>query len=122
MEFLVLPRMIALMLVMPFLCAFADFISIAGGFVVSVTMLDIMPTEYLTRTMQSIQMHSFLLGIGKGCFFGFLVAYTGCLRGLQSGSSAAAVGEATTKAVVTGISAIIASDGVFAVLTHLLQI
>ena len=121
-EFLVLPRMIALMLVMPFLCAFADFISIAGGFVVSVTMLDVTPTEYLTRTIQAVQLHSFLLGIGKGCFFGFLVAYTGCLRGLQSGSSAAAVGEATTKAVVTGISAIIASDGVFAVLTHVLQI
>jgi len=121
-EFLVLPRMIALMLVMPFLCAFADFISIAGGFVVSVTMLDVTPTEYLTRTIQAIQLHSFLLGIGKGCFFGFLVAYTGCLRGMQSGSSAAAVGEATTKAVVTGISAIIASDGVFAVLTHVLQI
>jgi phospholipid/cholesterol/gamma-HCH transport system permease protein len=121
-EFLVLPRMIALMLVMPFLCAFADFISIAGGFVVSVTMLDVTPTEYLARTVQAIQLHSFLLGIGKGCFFGFLVAYTGCLRGMQSGASAAAVGEATTKAVVTGISAIIASDGVFAVLAHLLQI
>jgi len=121
-EFLVLPRMIALMLVMPFLCAFADFISISGGFLVSVTMLDITPTEYLTRTIQAVQLQSFLLGIAKGCFFGFLVAYTGCLRGLQSGSSAAAVGEATTKAVVTGISAIIAFDGVFAVLTHLLQI
>ena len=121
-EFLVLPRMVALMLVMPFLCAFADFISIAGGFVVSVSMLDVTPTEYLTRTVHSIQMTSFLLGIGKGCFFGFLVAYTGCLRGMQSGSSAAAVGEATTRAVVTGITAIIASDGIFAVLTNAMHI
>jgi len=121
-EFLVLPRMIALMLVMPFLCAFADFISIAGGFIVSVTMLDVSPTVYIDRTINAIQLHSFLLGIGKGCFFGFLVAYTGCLRGMQSGSSASAVGEATTKAVVTGISTIIASDGIFAVLSHVLQI
>lgn len=121
-EFLVLPRMIALMLVMPFLCAFADFISIAGGFIVSVTMLDVTPTVYLDRTIHAIQLQSFLLGIGKGCFFGFLVAYTGCLRGMQSGSSAAAVGEATTRAVVTGISAIIASDGIFAVITHALGI
>lgn len=121
-EFLVLPRMVALILVMPFLCAFADLISIAGGFVVSISMLDITPTVYLTRTIEAIQLKSFLLGIGKGSFFGFLVAYTGCLRGMQSGSSAAAVGEATTRAVVTGITTIVASDGVFAVLANALNI
>ena len=121
-EFLVLPRMVALILVMPFLCAFADLISIAGGFLVSVSMLDVTPTQYLARTIQAIQLKSFLLGIGKGSFFGFLVAYSGCLRGIQSGYSAAAVGDATTRAVVTGITAIIASDGIFAVLCHALQI
>jgi len=121
-EFLVLPRMVALMLVMPFLCAFADLISIAGGFIVSVCMLDVSTTEYLTRTVEAIQLKSFLLGIGKGSFFGFLVAYSGCLRGIQSGYSAADVGKATTRAVVTGITAIIASDGIFAVLCHALQI
>jgi len=121
-EFLVLPRMVALLLVMPFLCAFADLISIAGGFFVSVSMLDVTPTVYLTRTIDAIHLTSFLLGIGKGCFFGFLVAYAGCFRGMQSGSSAAAVGEATTRAVVTGITAIIASDGIFAVLCNALGI
>jgi phospholipid/cholesterol/gamma-HCH transport system permease protein len=121
-EFLVLPRMVALLLVMPFLCAFADFISIAGGFFVSISMLDVSFTEYLTRTIHAIQLKSFLLGIVKGSFFGFLVAYAGCYRGMQSGYSAAAVGEATTSAVVTGITAIIASDGVFAVLTNALHI
>ncbi len=121
-EFLVLPRMVALMLVMPFLCAFADFISIAGGFCVSVSMLDVTPTVYLARTIQAIQLKSFLLGVGKGSFFGFLVAYAGCFRGMQSGYSAAAVGEATTKAVVTGITAIVASDGIFAVLTNALHL
>jgi phospholipid/cholesterol/gamma-HCH transport system permease protein len=121
-EFLVLPRMVALMLVMPFLCAFADLISIAGGFIVSVCMLDVSATEYLARTVQAIQLKSFLLGILKGSFFGFLVAYSGCLRGILSGYSAAEVGKATTRAVVTGITAIIASDGIFAVLCHALQI
>ena len=121
-EFLVLPRMVALILMMPFLCAFADFISIAGGFFVSISMLDVTATEYLTRTIQAIQLRSFLLGIGKGSFFGFLVAYAGCYRRMQSGYSAAAVGEATTKAVVTGITAIIASDGIFAVITNALHI
>src|SRR5678815_2036801 len=98
-EFLVLPRMIALILVMPFLTAFADFISIAGGFVVSISLLNISSTEFIIRTVQAIDLKSFLLGIGKGTFFGFLVAYAGCMRGMQSGYSAAAVGEATTKAV-----------------------
>lgn len=121
-EFLVLPRMMALIIAMPFLCAFADFISIAGGLFVASSMLDTTPVEYLLRTVDAIDLRSFLLGIGKGSFFGFLIAYTGCLRGIQSGSSAAAVGEATTSAVVTGITAIIASDGVFAVLTYFLQI
>ncbi len=121
-EFLVLPRMVALILMMPFLCIFADLISIAGGFFVSVSMLDVTPTVYLTRTVHAIELKSLLLGVGKGCFFGFLVAYTGCLRGMQSGFDAAAVGEATTRAVVSGITAIIASDGLFAVLSHALNI
>jgi phospholipid/cholesterol/gamma-HCH transport system permease protein len=121
-EFLVLPRMVALIVMMPFLCVFADLISIAGGFFVSVTMLDVNPTVYLDRTIHAIQLKSFLLGISKGSFFGFLVAYTGCLRGMQSGNNAAAVGEATTRAVVAGISSIVASDGIFAVLSKALGI
>src|SRR5689334_22590539 len=111
-EFLVLPRMVALVLMMPLLCVFADLISIAGGFCVSVSMLDVSPMVYIHRTISSIHLDRFLLGIGKGTFFGFLVAYTGCLRGMQCGKDAAAVGEATTRAVVAGITAIIASDGV----------
>jgi phospholipid/cholesterol/gamma-HCH transport system permease protein len=121
-EFLVLPRMVALIVVMPFLCVFADLISIAGGLLVSISMLDVTATEYLTRTIHAIQFKSFLLGIGKGSFCGFVVAYAGCFRGMQSGYSAAAVGEATTRAVVTGITAIVASDGIFAVLCNALHI
>lgn len=121
-EFLVLPRMLALLIMMPFLCVFADLISILGGFVVSTLMLHISATVYFERIAQAIQLKSFLLGIAKGSFFGFLVAFSGCFRGMQSGYSAAAVGEATTKAVVTGITAIVASDGIFAVLTNALRI
>jgi len=121
-EFLVLPRMLALMIMMPFLCVFADLISILGGFIVSATMLHISPTVYFERIAHAIQLNSFLLGIVKGSFFGFLVAFSGCFRGMQSGYSAAAVGEATTRAVVTGITAIVASDGIFAVLANALHI
>jgi phospholipid/cholesterol/gamma-HCH transport system permease protein len=121
-EFLVLPRMLALVLMMPLLCVFADLIGMFGGFVVSTLLLDIAPSQYIQRTLDAVHLKNFVLGIVKGSFFGFLVAYTGCLRGMQCGNNAAAVGEATTKAVVAGITAIIASDGVFAVLCNALHI
>jgi phospholipid/cholesterol/gamma-HCH transport system permease protein len=85
-------------------------------------MLDVQPSLYLQRTVESIKLTSFLLGIGKGSFFGVIVALTGCLRGMQCGTNAAAVGLATTSAVVTGITWIIASDGIFAVICNVLNI
>jgi phospholipid/cholesterol/gamma-HCH transport system permease protein len=121
-EFLVLPRMLALILMMPLLCVFADLISIAGGFLVSTMMLDITPALYLHRTVAAVSLVNFLLGVFKSAFFGVVVALTGCLRGMQCGTNAAAVGEATTSAVVTGIAWIIASDGIFAVICNALKI
>ncbi len=121
-EFLVLPRMLALVLMMPLLCLFADLIAIGGGFLVSTLMLDVAPQVYLARTVESISLAGFLLGIFKGSFFGVIIALTGCLRGMQCGTNAAAVGLATTSAVVTGITWIIASDGIFAVITSALHI
>ena len=121
-EFLVLPRMLALILMMPLLCLFADLIAIAGGFLVSTLMLEVSPELYLDRTVSSIQLVAFLLGVFKGGFFGVLIALTGCLRGMQCGTNAAAVGQATTSAVVTGITLIIASDGLFAVICNALNI
>ena len=121
-EFLVLPRMIALIAMMPLLCLFANLISIAGGFLISTAMLHITPALYIHRTIEAITLTSFLLGVFKGMYFGVLIALTGCLRGIQCGTNAAAVGEATTSAVVTGITAIIASDGLFAVICNALHI
>jgi phospholipid/cholesterol/gamma-HCH transport system permease protein len=121
-EFLVLPRMMALILMMPLLCLFADAIAIGGGLLVSSMILDVAPSVYLRRTVEAITLAGFFLGIFKGAFFGVLIALTGCLRGMQCGTNAAAVGQATTSAVVTGITAIIASDGIFAVLCNALHI
>ena len=122
MEFLVLPRMLALVLMMPLLCLFADLISITGGFCVTWATLHVTPVLYLDRTLSAITLASFLLGVIKGGIFGILVALTGCYRGMECGTNAAAVGEATTRAVVTGITAIIATDGIFAVLCNALNI
>jgi len=121
-EFLVLPRVLALIFMIPLLCVFADVIAISGGFVVSTSMLHVNPALYLHRTLAAVSLSTFLLGIFKGAYFGVVVALTGCLRGMQCGSNAAAVGQATTSAVVTGITTIIASDGIFAVLCNALNI
>src|ERR1051326_4443371 len=121
-EFLVLPRILALLMMMPLLCVFADAIALLGGFVISVSMLDVTAVEYFNRSVAAITLSSFLLGVLKGGFFGILVALTGCLRGIQCGNNAAAVGQAATSAVVTGITSIIAADGIFAVLCNALKI
>jgi phospholipid/cholesterol/gamma-HCH transport system permease protein len=121
-EFLVLPRVLALCLMMPLLCVYADFWGIVGGALVATGMLDLSLTQYLNETWYAVTTEDFLLGVVKSAVFGVLIALSGCLRGMQSKSSASAVGDAATAAVVTGIVLIIATDGLFAVLCHLLGI
>ena len=122
MEFLVLPRMLALMLMMPLLCVYADLVGILAGLLVSTTLLQMPLLEYLNETRRAVDLVDCGIGVCKSVVFGALVALAGCLRGMQSGRSAAAVGAAATSAVVTGIVWIIASDGLFAVLMERLGI
>jgi phospholipid/cholesterol/gamma-HCH transport system permease protein len=122
MEFLVLPRMIALILMMPLLCIYADLLGILGGGVVGVGMLDLSVTEYVNETVNGVDLTDFAVGIVKSSVFGVLVAIAGCLKGIQCGRSASAVGLAATSAVVTGIVFIVVTDGIFAVLTNVLGV
>ena len=121
-EFLVLPRMLALILMMPLLTVYADFVGILGGAVVGMGMLGLGSTEYFEQTRGAVSLASFFVGISKSVVFGVVVALVGCLRGMQSGRSAAAVGLAATSAVVTSIVVIIVMDGVFAVILNVLGI
>ena len=118
MEFLVLPRMLALMLMMPLLCVYADMMGMLAGLLIGTGLLDLSLVEYVNETRKAVHLVDFGLGLVKSIFFGALVALAGCLRGMQCGRSASAVGAAATSAVVTGIVWIIASDGLFAVLTE----
>jgi phospholipid/cholesterol/gamma-HCH transport system permease protein len=122
MEFLVLPRMLALILMMPLLCVYADILGILGGAIVGVGMLDITVTEYYVETINGVGLKDFAIGIVKSAVFGVIVAISGCLKGIQSGRSAAAVGDAATSAVVMAIVLIIVTDGIFAVVTDVLGI
>ena len=117
MDFLVLPRILALALMFPILVLYADALGILGGWVVGWGVLGLGTGEYIEQTRSAVTMSDITLGLVKGSLFGALVALTGCMKGMQSGRSASAVGDAATQAVVTGIIAIIVSTAIFAVLT-----
>ena len=122
MEFLVVPRMMALMVMMPLLVLYADLMGMLGGMVVGVGMLDLGVFEYIEQTKRSVSLTQLNIGIFKGVVFGVLVAVAGCLRGMQCGNSSQAVGMAATSAVVTSIVLIIVTDGLFAVVLNVLGI
>lgn len=121
-EFLVLPRMLALVVMMPLLCLYAEVMGILGGFVVGTGMLDITMIEYVNRTRESFMMNDLWIGLFHSAVFGFLVAFAGCLRGMQCGRSASAVGEATTSAVVTSIVAIVVATAIITFVCQVLGI
>ena len=110
MEFLVMPRMLALVVMLPLLCLYSNFMGILGGGMVGVGLLDISPIHYFNETEAALSLMQFLPGLVKAVVFGVMVALSGCLRGMQCKRSASAVGEAATSAVVTAIVAIIVSD------------
>jgi phospholipid/cholesterol/gamma-HCH transport system permease protein len=122
MEFLVLPRMLALVLMVPLLTLYADLLGILGGTVIAATMLDLDPTQYINETIAALTLMDFVKGLVKGSVFGVLVAIAGCLRGMQCGRSSAAVGLAATSAVVTSIVFIIVSDALLTVIYDVLGI
>ena len=121
-EFLVIPRMIALIIMMPLLCIYADLMGILGGMVVGVGMLGINPIEYLNRTQEALKLTTFWIGLFHSAVFGVLVALSGCLRGMQCGRSASDVGYAATSAVVTGIVSIIVATAIITFMCEVLGI
>jgi phospholipid/cholesterol/gamma-HCH transport system permease protein len=122
MEFLVLPRMLALSLMMPLLCLYADLMGILGGLIVGVGMLDLNVFEYFNQTRGAVTLTYMWIGLFQSAVFGVLVASAGCLRGMQCGRSASAVGDATTSAVVTGIVSIIVATAIITVICDVLGI
>ncbi len=116
MEFLVLPRVIALCLMMPLLTIYSNILGILGGGIIGVTMLDITPIQYYVQTKAGMNLSGMAAGLIKSAVFGLLVAVCGCFNGMRCGRSALAVGEATTRAVVSGIVAIIIADSLLNVI------
>ncbi|MBP1746846.1 MAG: hypothetical protein H6Q54_1461 [Deltaproteobacteria bacterium] len=115
MEFLVLPRIIALALMMPLLTLYADLMGILGGMIVGVGGFNIGIREYYNETVRALTLTTIGIGLFSSFVFGILIALAGCLRGMQCGRSASAVGEATTSAVVTSIVSIIVATAIITI-------
>jgi phospholipid/cholesterol/gamma-HCH transport system permease protein len=116
MEFLVLPRMLALIAMTPLLAIYADLLGILGGAFVGTVVGGITLSAYLTQTQLAIAWNHIIQGLIAATVYGAIVAASGCLRGMQCGRSAAAVGQATTSAVVTAIVFIVIAAAVLTIL------
>jgi phospholipid/cholesterol/gamma-HCH transport system permease protein len=116
MEFLVLPRMLALVLMVPLLTVYADLMGMLGGAAIGVTMLDVSLKVYFHQLQEALTLKYFPQGLIKGAVYGVIIALAGCMRGMQSGRSAAAVGQAATSAVVTSIVGIIVASAILTVI------
>ena len=119
MQYLVVPRVLALIIMMPLLCLYADILGILGGAIVSALTMNISLMQYFHQAKTAVHLSDVWLGVFKSCVFGVLIAIAGCISGIRCGRSASAVGVAVTSAVVSGIVAIVLSDAVFAVLTEI---
>lgn len=121
-EFLVVPRVIALVLMMPLLCLYADFIGVFGGAAIGVGMLHLSLVTYMKESAKAIYPSGVLGGLFKSFVYGILIAIAGCYQGMKGGKSAEAVGQCTTAAVVDGIILVVVACGMFALVFHVIGI
>jgi phospholipid/cholesterol/gamma-HCH transport system permease protein len=115
-RFLVIPKLIASLVVVPLLVLFSDVFAIAGGLVVGVFMLDLTASAYIAQTIWTLTPFDILWGLLKSGVFAILITWIGCLRGFRVTGGAASVGQATTSAVVSSLFLIILFDSIFAVI------
>lgn len=115
-DFLVTPRVIALVVMLPMLTLYGSLMGILGGAVVGLAMLDVSLVQYASQTVNSVGLDSLLGGLFKSVVYGSLVAVAGCQQGLACGNSAMAVGQSTTRAVVMGIVLIVVSASILTVI------
>jgi phospholipid/cholesterol/gamma-HCH transport system permease protein len=117
-RFLVIPKMVATVIVLPLLTLFSDLFAIMGGLIVGVFMLDLTASGYIAQTIRTLYLFDIFWGFLKSGVFAMIITWIGCLRGFQVRGGAASVGEATTSAVVSGIFIIVVANSIFAVIFH----
>ncbi|PEN12586.1 ABC transporter permease [Longibacter salinarum] len=121
-DVLVLPRVAAIFIALPLLTIYADLVGIFGGWFVAVQMLDVTTPQFFSGLIAPVTLADAVLGVVKGTVYGAIVGLTGCLRGMRTGNDAAAVGDAATSAVVTGITLIVLANAIIDWMAALLNI
>ena len=122
MDFLILPRILAMTMMLPVLCAFSDLFSILGGMLVAVAYLDTSPLAYFHTLTATTRISDLFVGIFTAWVLGMLDAICGCYQGIECGRSAAAVGSSTTSAVVYSIICIVIATSLITILSVVLSI
>lgn len=120
-DFLVLPRMLALTIMVPLLTVFADFMGMLGGFFVGITILDLTPMTYLDSTISMVNFKHGLAGLVYAAVFGIVIAVFGCYHGIRCSRSAQGVGKATTTAVVHSLVGIIVTTAIITIIFNVLN-
>ncbi len=115
-KFLVIPKLLAAIVMVPILTLFSDLFAIIGGLIVGVFMLDLTAGAYIAQTIKTLSLFDVFWGVMKSGIFAMFITWVGCLRGFQVRGGAASVGRATTSAVVSSIFLIIVIDSVFSVI------
>ncbi len=121
-EMLVLPKVMALFIVMPLLTVFANVFGVLGGMVMAQQMLDVSAVDFMDRLLVAVDMSDYLTGVGKAPVFALLIASVGCFKGFQVGTSADSVGRHVTRSVVQSIFLIIVADAIFSVIFNILDL
>jgi phospholipid/cholesterol/gamma-HCH transport system permease protein len=114
-QVLVIPRVLALVLMLPLLAFFSDMMGLLGGGLMAWSVLDVSPGQFIERLNSSIGLWTFWVGIIKAPVFGLLIALVGCYEGLQVANSAESVGSRTTRSVVESIFLVMIVDAVFSI-------
>ncbi len=120
-DFLVLPRMLALVIMVPMLTVFADLMGMVGGFLVGITILDLSPMQYIQSTISMVQFRHGIAGLVYATVYGIVIAVFGCYHGIQCKRSAQGVGQATTTAVVHSLVGIIVTTAIITVIFNAIQ-
>ena len=121
-QVLVLPRLIGLIIALPLLAFFSDIMGLLGGAMISLSLLDVSPLQYMDRLQKAVDGWDLFVGLFKAPIFAFVICVVGCMHGLRVTGSAESIGQETTRAVVKAIFLVIVLDALFSILFEQLGI